>query len=80
MTHDDGKSTQHECQVIQNLQNVVERAVILTKSPSVSSQTDTMVLWTFSHGMAHPRVMECRRERTKIGSFAKLYESQLRAT
>jgi hypothetical protein len=31
-----------------------------------------MVLWTFSHGMAHPRVMECRRERTKIGSFAKL--------
>jgi hypothetical protein len=26
-----------------------------------------MVLWTFSHGMAHPRVMECRRERTKIG-------------
>jgi hypothetical protein len=36
-------------------------------TPAPAAQTDTMVLWTFSHAMAHPRVMECRGERTKIG-------------
>lgn len=32
-----------------------------------SAQSDTKVLWTLSHHEAHPRVMECRQEKDRLG-------------
>jgi hypothetical protein len=68
VTHDDGKSTQHKW-AIQNLQNVVKRTVILSKSPSVSSQTDTMVLWTSRMQWRILVRWSAAGKRTNIGSF-----------